>query len=252
MDKNVRNEEMKKFMLLMVLIFCLSMLCVGCGQPIGGFIYKPEKPNQKGIIYCHGGFANIQKDMEFRDVLNYCHNGFTVLVLKFQDENGNPPDPNRDRIDVKDAATVLRKKVPNLTDVFLVGVSRGGYVALEAFAYFPNDFKKCVAIVAPTDIENYDWTVWRQMHGDKEVLIKAAQKYFTQIPSPMRLAEAGKYDGSRMLLLYGGKDPICPPQQHCIPLAQKTGCKYIIYPDALHNVHGLAEAQFAAIRFMKE
>ncbi len=252
MDQKVRNEEMKKLMLLIVLIFCLSMWCLGCGQPISGFIYKPEKPNQKGIIYCHGGFTNIQNDMEFPDVLNYCNYGFTVLVLKFQDENGHPPDPIRDRIDVKEAATALRKKVPHLTDVFLVGVSRGGYVALEALAYFPNDFKKVVAIMAPTDIENYDWNVWREMHGDKDFLIKAAQKYFTQTPSPMKLAEAGKYDGSKMLLLYGGKDPICPPRQHCIPLAQRTGCKYIIYPDALHNVHRLTEAQLEAVRFMKE
>jgi pimeloyl-ACP methyl ester carboxylesterase len=125
-------------------------------------------------------------------------------------------------------------------------------VALEAFAYFPNEFKKCIAIIAPTDMENYDWTVWGQMHGNKEAFIKAAQKYFVQTPSPMRLAEAGKYDGSRMLLLYGGNDSICPPQQHCIPLAQKAGCKYIIFPDASHNVHRLTEAQFAAMRFMQE
>jgi dipeptidyl aminopeptidase/acylaminoacyl peptidase len=222
------------------------------GQPIGGFIYKPEKPNQKGIIYCHGGFINIQIDMEFPDVLNYCNNGFTVLVLKFEDESGNPPDPNRDRIEVKDAATVLRKIVPSLTDICLVGVSRGGYVALETFAYFPNDFKKCVAMIAPTDMENYDWTVWVQMHSNKEAFIKATQKYFAQTPSPMRLAEAGKYDGSKMLLLYGGKDPICPPQQHCIPLAQKAGCKFIVFPDASHNVHRLTEAQVAAMRFMQE
>ena len=223
------------------------------GQTIDGFIYKPENPNQKGIIYCHGGFANIQMDMEFPDVINYCNNGFTVLVLKFRDESGSPPDPNRDRIEVKDAATVLRKIVPNLTDVCLVGVSRGGYVALGTFAYFPNEFKKCVAMIAPTDMENFDWTVWGQMHRrNKEVLIKERQKYFAQTLSPMRLAEAGKYDGSKMLLLYGGKDPICPPQQHCIPLAQKVGCKYIIYPDAAHNVHILTEAQLAAMRFMQE
>lgn len=245
-------KKLRKLILLIFLISCLSVLGSGNGQPIGGLVYKPEKSNQKGIIYCHGGFANIQTDMEFVDVLNYCKNGFTVLVLKFGDERGNPPDPNRDRIEVRDAVAILRKIVPSLTDVCLVGVSRGGYVALEAFAYFPNEFKKCIAIVAPTDMENYDWTVWRQMHGSKEVLIKAAQIYFAQTPSPIRLAEAGKYDGSRMLLLYGEKDPICPPQQHCIPLAQKAGCNYIIYPDASHNVHTLTEAQFAAMRFMQE
>lgn len=250
-NKSVKDEEMKKLMLLIVLIFCTLILGLGYGQPIGGFIYKPEKPNQKGIIYCHGGFANIQIDMEFPDVLNYCNNGFTVLVLKFEDESGNPPDPNRDRIKVKDAATALRKIFPNLTDVCLVGISRGGYVALEAFAYFPNEFKKCVAMIAPTDMENYDWKIWSALNASPE-FTKMAKDYFAQTPSPMRLAEAGKYDGSRMLLLYGGKDPICPPQQHCIPLAQKAGCKYIIFPDASHNVHRLTKAQFATMRFMQE
>jgi pimeloyl-ACP methyl ester carboxylesterase len=248
----VRYEEMKKLMLLIFLISCSSILGLGYGQSIGGFIRRPKNPNQKGIIYCHGGFANILTDKEFPDVLNYCKNGFTVMVLKFEDDSGNPPDPNRDRIEVKDAATVLRKIVPNLTDVYLVGVSRGGYVALEAFAYFPDAFKKCVAMIAPTDMENYDWSVWRELHGEKEGFIKAAQQYFSEAPSPMRLAEEGKYDGTRMLLLYGGKDRICPPQRHCIPLARKAGCNYIIFPDASHNVHELTEAQFAAMRFMQE
>jgi hypothetical protein len=66
----------------MFLIFCLAILGLGYGQPVGGFIYKPKKPNQKGIIYCHGGFANIQIDMEFPDVLNYCNNGFTIHLTQ--------------------------------------------------------------------------------------------------------------------------------------------------------------------------
>ncbi|NWG03644.1 MAG: prolyl oligopeptidase family serine peptidase [Syntrophaceae bacterium] len=243
---------MKKIRILIVLLICLSMVCFGCGQSDRGWIYQPQKPNQKGIIYCHAGFISIKKDMEFSDVLNFSNHGFTVFVLKFQDERGNPPNPHRDRNDVKDAVTILKKKVPTLSEIFLVGVSRGGYVALQAFAYFPKDFKRCVAIVAPTDIENYDWTVLRQMYGDNEGFIKMVRDYFTQALPPLRLAEAGKYDGSRILLLYGGKDPICPPQHHCLPFAQKTGCQYVIYPEASHHVHRLAEAQLAAIKFMQE
>ena len=222
------------------------------GNYVQGEIYQPRRPNGHGIVYCHGGFVGSVTP----DVQIYPMWGYTTLHLDFE---GAPAvkasDPNRDITEVKDAYGLLRSK--GVTgDIYLVGVSRGGYVATLAFAYHHKLFKKMVDYIGPINPldPNYNWSVFASESRRSGQDVVEVKEYFSKAPTPYGLAKEEKYSElkDKMLLLYGGQDRICPPGIMCYPFVRIVGCKHMVFPKLSHNVHMDSDAQLIALRWLKK
>jgi len=183
--------------------------------------------------------------------------GWTTVYLSLE---GEPEiynqDPNRDALEMRDAAKLMMQKFPNLQSIDLVGISLGCYRSLRAFALYPQLFRRVVGMIGPINMHDpkrpYDWDAWLAdgRHGD---LIDDAKAFFDKAPDPMQLANEGRYQGleKRIILIYGEKDKICAPATHFYPFIRKVGCPGVIIEGASHNVHRTVEGQKIAAAFLR-
>jgi pimeloyl-ACP methyl ester carboxylesterase len=213
--------------------------------------FRPKVWNGKIIVFGTGSFANAVTGTG--KVLAQA-GGYEVLDLTYQG-GGSPKtsDPNRDVITIRDTFWLARDKIGQ-GDVYLVGVSRSGYAVSLAFASYPDLFRKCVNFIGPINMHDpmhpYNWNVWGQ---NKPGEIEACKAYFNKTEDPMQLANVGDYDltKDRILLLYGGKDVICPPKDMMEPFVARVGCPHKTYPNCGHNVHQDGTALMDAIKWLK-
>jgi dipeptidyl aminopeptidase/acylaminoacyl peptidase len=218
------------------------------GNTVKGELYRSPTPNGKGIVYCHGGFANVLT----ADIQCYVKAGYHLLHVDFENEgNLKESDPNRDIVETHDTSVLLQDKT-GVTDIYLVGVSRGGYVALLTYAHHYMSFRKVVCYIGPINMFDppYNWATWGAGH---EGQVEDAKAYFGKHEDPYWLAKMGVYNGmgDRILLLYGEKDPICPYKIMGIPFRNKVGCKLFVFPKDGHNVHQDVNAQRIALSWLK-
>jgi pimeloyl-ACP methyl ester carboxylesterase len=222
------------------------------GNYVQGEWILPDEPNDDAIIYCGGGFSGAVTP----DYQGYVRAGFRLLHIDLEGE-GSPAtsDPNRDIVKLKDAVALLRSKLGVTGNIYLVGVSKGGYAVTLVFGYYPNLFKKMVNYMGPINMYDppYNWTVWGTDPKHKG-MVDDAKAYFAKTKDPYRLAKEGNYAslGDRMLLLYGEKDFVCPYRTMLIPFKKKTDCKGMVFPGLSHNVHRDASAQRIALGWLKK
>lgn len=216
------------------------------GNGIVGYIYTPRYTNGKGIVYCHGGFIKAEKEdyEDWPDVMNYITGGYCIMVIKFEDEYvaGKKYDLLSDVKECLDAGTVL-SKTRNFRQIFLAGVSRGAFVALNTFARDTTKiFKKCVSISGPTRKETFKETVFF-----KTGLPKDAQDYFLTYDDPYTLSTS--YNPATLLLIHGQNDPIVPVDQ-ALDLFHKIGCFIKVLPNEDHSVFKSCKADEYAEEFL--
>ena len=223
------------------------------GNIVEGELYLPSKPNGKGIVYCHGGFANAITP----DIGVYVNSGYTTLHLDFEHEGDiAESDPNRDSIEVIDAA-ILLKNMYNVIDVSLVGISRGGYVALRTFGAAPTKFRKCVNFMGPINMHDparpYNWNNWIAGSNKNQQDVIDAKKYFDKGLDPVEMAIKGYYNGygDKIMNIYGSMDTICPYKDMMIPFCNMVNAKKKIITGAAHNAHRTEEGQLTAWSFLR-
>ena len=115
-----------------------------------GYIFRPKLSNGKALVYCHGGFGKVL-DPDLPDVDYFVNHGWTVVVLKYEEETGKRISIQGDIQEIMEVTLSLKEKFGS---VDLLGISRDGFVALQTFVRHSDKFGKCVAVVAPTYVES--------------------------------------------------------------------------------------------------
>jgi dipeptidyl aminopeptidase/acylaminoacyl peptidase len=183
-----------------------------------GYIFHPKHSNGRALVYCHGGFGQIHNP-DLPNVDYFVSRGWTVLVLRYVDETGKPLSIQGD---VQEAMEVIRSLKVKFGKVDLIGISRGGFVALQIFVRYGKEIEKCVAVVAPIHIQS--WEQAREMTLEQ-------QQYFKGLDDPyeyvQKMSSSERFElGKKLLLLYGSKDDLVPASQG-MEFAEKTKCKLI-------------------------
>ncbi|OGM09156.1 hypothetical protein A2Z67_04415 [Candidatus Woesebacteria bacterium RBG_13_36_22] len=227
------------------------------GNDINAWVYVPSgriKNANRGAIAVHGGWiAGLVSTYA-----PYVNMGWTTVYPNFE---GEPDiynqDPNRDAIELRDVAILMKQRFPNLQSIDLVGVSLGCYRSLRAFALYPQLFRRVVGMIGPINMHDpkrpYDWDAWTAdgRHGD---LVDDAKAFFDKAPDPMQLANEGRYTGleKQIILIYGEKDKLCTPVTHFYPFIRRVKCLGTIIEGAAHNVHRTVEGQKIAAAFLRK
>lgn len=205
-----------------------------------GYVFHPKLSNGRALVYCHGGFGKI-RNADLPDVDYFVSHGWTVLALRYEEEVGKPRSIEGDIQETMEAIQSLKEK---FRSVDLIGVSRGGFVALQAFVRYSEKIEKCVAVVAPANVRS-----WEQIGK----ITLEQQQYFKELDDPCEYVEKMPLTerlelGKKLLLIYGIKDDIVPPSQG-IGLSEKTKCKLILV-DAGHMLFNRRENERLAKEFL--
>ena len=211
------------------------------GTTDAGYIFHPRLSNDRALLYCHWGFGKIRNPgLGLPDVYYFVDHGWTVLVLKYEEERGKPKSIKGDIKETMKAIPSLKGKFKGID---LLGVSRGGYVALQTFLRYREKIDKCVAVVAPAHMELYE-RIGKKIRGEE---------YFKGMEDPyeyvgkVSLTERHEL-GKKLLLIYGNKDDVAPASQGR-GLAEKTKCKLILV-DGDHFLFNKQENQRLAKEFL--
>jgi dipeptidyl aminopeptidase/acylaminoacyl peptidase len=206
-----------------------------------GYIFNPGLSNDRALVYCHWGFGKVRNpSLGYPDVYYFVNHGWTVLFLKYEEERGKPQSIKGD---IKNAMKAILSLKEKFKSVDLLGVSRGGYVALQTFVRNSGKIDKCVAVVAPAHMELYERTV-KKIRGEE---------YFKGMEDPyeyvgkMSLTEREEM-GKKLLLIYGIKDEVVPPSQ-AKGLSEKTKCRLRLV-DGDHFLFNKQENQRLAKEFL--
>ena len=210
------------------------------GTPAEGSIFHPKLSNGRALVYCHGGFERI-RNPKSPDVDYFVSHGWTVLVLKYKDEGGNPMSIQGD---IQEAMEAVRSLKEEFGSVDLMGVSRGGFVALQTFVRYGKEIGKCVAVVPPTHVQS-----WYQIG----MLTPEEQRYFKRLDDPYEYVEkmplSERFElGKKLLLIYGIKDDLVPASQGA-EFSEKTKCK-LIQVDGGHGLFNERENKRLAEEFL--
>ncbi len=188
------------------------------GTTAEGYIFHPKLSNGRALVYCHGGFGQIRNpNIPVADY--FVSHGWTVLVLRYKDETGKPLSVQGD---IRETIEAIRSLKKEFASVDLIGVSRGGFVALQTYVRYGNEIGKCVAVVAPAHIQT-----WYQI----KILTLEEQQYFEPLDDPYEYVEkmpvGERFElGKKLLLIYGTRDELVPASQGT-GFSEKIKCKLI-------------------------
>jgi dipeptidyl aminopeptidase/acylaminoacyl peptidase len=203
-----------------------------------GYIFYPRLSNGRALVYCHGGFGKPR----YPDLpaVYFVNHGWTVFVLKYDEEKGKTISIEEDILDTMKVILFFKEKFRR---VDLLGVSRGGFVALQTFVRYSEKIDKCVAVVSPVHME-----LWERM--SKKTW---EERYFKGLDDPYEYVEKMSLTerlglGKKLLLIYGIKDDAIPVSQG-IGLSEKTKCKLILV-DGNHMLFYRRENQRLAKDFL--
>ena len=170
--------------------------------------YKPKLPNGKLIIWCHGTLGKLNPESKLlRKVARFRHLGYDVAAILYPGEWLNIfPKPYKDI----QAVVTLAKwfcRHGDIHHIDLLGVSRGGWVALEGFGRHWNWFNSCLVSVAPTHIPS-----WLEIKPEDRLITRINKRIWRRyfIHSPVDLAKDKAESGEFVGLLYGIQDNIVP------------------------------------------
>lgn len=126
------------------------------GNKISG-IFFPAKKNFAGsaIVYCHGGFGGTGDASGYVDAIKYAEAGFPVFLIKYENEGTRGINLPKDVDEVGDGAKALKEFLKKINRLFLLGVSRGGFVAYHVMAKYNSIFDGCIIHAAPTDLTTW-------------------------------------------------------------------------------------------------
>lgn len=185
---------------------------------IVGYLFRPRYPNNKGIIYCHGGFGSYasHKSVWARHFKQY---GYTVITINYPGEGLSEGTPNRWHDDiwaVLSAVFYLRQEC-QIGDVCIMGASRGGFVALHAMANYYKAYQCCVAIAPPTELNLWAETTSVQEPLLGEILINLS--YTGNLTTSSPAFYASQLTEHPLLLCYDKDDDIVRSSQGFLLMA---------------------------------
>lgn len=220
--------------------------------PIHGWLYKPQKPNGKTIIFVHGGPTAHSSDEITVQIQYYTHRGFLVLDpnyrgstgygYEFEDairKNGWGSDEQNDIL--AGAEALIEKGLASKNKIGITGTSYGGYSSYFAITKAP---KELIAASAPicgmTDlVVDYETTrpdlrpYSEQMMGGKPD--EVPEIYFER--SPINFVK--NIQGS-LLIIQGAQDPNVTPRnvEELRKRLDENSIKYevLIFDDEGHGI----------------
>ena len=166
------------------------------------------------IILLHGGFNFPSDATKELDMVSYARAGFICLGIKYPENNTKNISLPKDVAEVIDLAEWAWAHWPKLKGLFLIGVSRGGFVAYHALSKFQDGysmFNKTVVCCGPTDLPDLKKTTMIP-----QATLKKMWPYFNWAnneisSSPTHHAKA--ISKHPLFLAYGKKDMIVPIAQ---------------------------------------
>jgi len=184
------------------------VLCIH-GNIIFAYLFEPNHGNGRGIVYCHGGFGAITSAKKVW-IRHMRHLGYVVLALQYPGEGLSPgkdkPEATKDFQEVADSASWLRERY-GVSSIDLVGVSRGGWVALHSFARSSAYFHSCFVSVAPTSLPEF----FKETSLPTPVQLELKEYFGNR--SPITHVREIAQTGKRIGLLYDKDDQIVPENQ---------------------------------------
>jgi predicted peptidase len=196
------------------------------GNAVGGFLFTPKKnPNGRIIIYCHGSFSLAKENQveSYSDVVNYVESGFIVFVLKYDKDSVQGMKEATTLLDAKeayDAARIFKRRLPK-AKIYLVGASRGSWVAQNTMIEYSPMFDGGIYLVGPTNLPTLgeyfrknkifpDVTIGDKIGMD---LIWPYFNYKNDEVLSSTTTYATKLNAKSMLLIYGQQDIVIPQEQ---------------------------------------
>lgn len=209
----------------------------------------------KLLVLCHGGFGESARATShyLREMITY---GYHVVSILYDSEGLYPEGKQIDNL-LDDRALVAdvvewfeaNYSIKSGTTV-LYGESRGGFVALNTYGLYSSLFKKCIVVVAPTDLDSWFEHIDNQVNWPKD--FRSMLKLYMGYHDPILLASWME----NLYLLYGGKDGIVPAEQG-VALAEEVGanglkCTLWIDPEGNHAMISHRGHQRRVINWISE
>lgn len=189
------------------------------GLLIIGYLYQPEGEGPFDcVIICHGFYDNLNNNTDIAEAL--AEQGMVVLNFDFcggslLSQSDGKVTENSVLTEIKDLEAVLAKakSLPNIKNVFLLGISQGGFVSAIAAKKEENDVDKLAllnpAFIIPDDTrqrfssinsipENY--TIFGNPVG---------KKYSEDVYNMDAFKEIEGYSNPT-LIVYGEQDSVVP------------------------------------------
>jgi dipeptidyl aminopeptidase/acylaminoacyl peptidase len=222
------------------------------GVPIHGWLYRPPRPNEKTIVYVHGGPSSHSKDRLSVGIQYLCSKGFTVLDPNYRGSTGYGVEfrelikadgwGGKDKDDVRTGIeSLLTDGIAKTYSVGIFGTSYGGYMSWNAIVHFPS---KVLAAAAPicgmTDlVVDYETTrpdlrpYSEEMMGGSPSDIP--EKYHER--SPINFVQNIK---GQVLIVQGARDPNVTPTnvREVEKSLEKHGIRYekLVFEDEGHGI----------------
>ena len=171
-----------------------------------GYLYDPPVfTNKNLIIYCHGGWGSLEGVTRLKDVDYYVNHGYSVLVVRYDDEFTPAPTDLNLYNDIRSVHTALC--LLRYDRFILMGVSRGGFVAYQAMSGYWWGLDACVIGGAPSDIEAL------ATFPPVAILFQdpGIKSYFYQWLSPIK--KPTSLNQKPLLIVHGAKDDVIPVSQ---------------------------------------
>jgi dipeptidyl aminopeptidase/acylaminoacyl peptidase len=175
-------------------------------------MYSKKAQMPMVIIQLHGGFGFPSDVTESLDLVAYAKAGFVCLQIKYPNDNTKAISLNADVAEVHDLAGWAKQQWPRMKGLFLIGVSRGGFVAYHVLADpIALGVDKTVVCCGPTDL-----TLLRKTTSMPKRTLDRLWPYLNwanseTVSSPIYYAkEIAKYP---LYMAYGVKDTIIPIEQ---------------------------------------
>jgi dipeptidyl aminopeptidase/acylaminoacyl peptidase len=223
------------------------------GLEIPCLLWRPHGTDQSNtapaLIWVHGGpGGRMAKGYKGR-IQHFVTHGYVVLGLNYRGSSGfgkkffeadqrkHGREPLWDCVAAKEFLT--RLGYVDVSRVGIIGASFGGYMALAALTFHPEEFAAGVNICGVSNLVSFAktlpkyWNVKRfyQKLGDPE-----KDEELLRAISPAFHAEKIK---NPVMILQGATDPRCPREQsdEMVAAIRRNGgnVEYLVYPDEAHG-----------------
>lgn len=158
------------------------------------------------VVYCHGAFGEGDA-FDYSGVALLADSGFTVCLIRYGLASNIPADTNRT------AAAINAFKIQGFPYVFLIGISRGGFVVYSTLqnSLARHFITAAVICVGPTELVS-----WQQQTSVPQPNLTNIMKYFNwtgDLAQSSPLMNAEQLRDLSMLLVYGQDDKVVPVDQ---------------------------------------
>ena len=186
----------------------------GSLQP--SLFYRASAPNRPLLVGLHTW--SYDRFNQIDNMLPFCEeNDFNLLLPEFRGKN-TPKNPHCTeacgsmlaRTDVKDAIDyVVKNEQADAENVFLLGLSGGGHMALLMCGFCPAYFKAVGAFVPITDLKK--WT--EENEGYKKHVLACCEHSEAEMLARSPISYIDEIARANVKIFHGKYDPVVPVSQ---------------------------------------